>query len=102
MEGQQGVFRWKTRSRLGRRQIVGRKAQETAYRGGLAPAPQPTRPDRRLDPSRARREGPVSLCVPGLAPGDYRVVLWDTVKGVEGCRLAATSTRNGVLAAMLP
>ena len=42
------------------------------------------------------------LRVPGLAPGDYRVVLWDTVEGSEAGRLAAASTGNGVLAATLP
>jgi hypothetical protein len=62
----------------------------------------PLGPDGRLDPARARGRQPVTLRVPGLAPGDYRVVLWDTVEGRERGRRAAASTGNGVLAATLP
>jgi mannan endo-1,4-beta-mannosidase len=62
----------------------------------------PLGPDGRLDRARARSGRPLLLRVPGLAPGDYRVVLWDTVEGLEAGRLAAASTGNGVLAATLP
>jgi len=46
--------------------------------------------------------GPVSLRLPGLAPGPYRLVLWDTVAGVASETLVARATGNGVLAATLP
>lgn len=59
----------------------------------------PFEPDGRLHP---RRGGPISLRVPGLRPGGYRVVLWDTLQGRERGQLAAASTGNGVLAATLP
>lgn len=59
----------------------------------------PFEPDGRLHPTRG---GPVSLRVPGLTPGDYRVVLWDTLQGRERGQIAAASTGNGVLATTLP
>jgi mannan endo-1,4-beta-mannosidase len=60
----------------------------------------PFEPDGRLAPTQG--SGPVSLHVPGLAPGAYRVVLWDTVEGRERGRVAAAATRNRGLAATLP
>jgi hypothetical protein len=62
----------------------------------------PFGPDGRLDRIHGWSEQPVSLRVPGLSPGKYSVVLWDTVGGVEGGRLAAASMGNGVLVTTLP
>ncbi len=39
---------------------------------------RPLRADGRVDPGRS---GPVSVSIPGLAPGAYRATLWDTVAG---------------------
>jgi hypothetical protein len=60
----------------------------------------PFQADGRLDGSAAAR--PVSLRVPGLAPGPYRLMLWDTREGCERGRLAAASVGNGILAVTLP
>lgn len=59
----------------------------------------PLLPDGRLDP---RRTGPVSLRVPGLAPGRYRVTPFDTREGRAGAPAHAEATGNGVLATALP
>jgi mannan endo-1,4-beta-mannosidase len=55
--------------------------------------------DGRLDPAFG---GPVALRLPGLAPGAYTAIAWDTVAGREAGRFAARATGNGVLGLSLP
>ncbi|TCZ61312.1 glycoside hydrolase 5 family protein [Roseicella aquatilis] len=56
--------------------------------------------DGRLDPAMPPR--PATLRVPGLAPGRYRLVLWDTRAGEAAGEAEALSQGNGMLAATLP
>ena len=41
-------------------------------------------------------ESAVGLTVPGLAPGSYEAVLWDTRRGVEAGRVSATAGGEGL------
>lgn len=60
----------------------------------------PLLPDGRLDPAMPPR--PVSLRVPGLAPGRYRIALWNTREGCPAGEVEAPSLGNGMLTARLP
>ena len=55
--------------------------------------------DGRVDGSRV---APVTVAVPGLAPGRYAVTAWDTTLGRETGRLDAIATGNGVASFTVP
>jgi hypothetical protein len=55
--------------------------------------------DRTSPPCGTRR---VTVLLPGLALGHYRVSLWDTQMGVSTGSLTASSLGNGVLSTRLP
>ena len=48
------------------------------------------------------RRVPATLRLPGLAPGHYRIALWDTQKGIPVGSLTAPSLGNGMLSTRLP
>jgi hypothetical protein len=60
---------------------------------------KPLARDRRLARDHVGR---VSIQVPGLRPGPYQAVLWDTTEGVERGRLSATADPNGTLTLAIP
>jgi hypothetical protein len=60
----------------------------------------PLLPDGRLDARLPPR--PATLRLPGLAPGHYRLALWDTRTGIPVGSLTAPSLGNGLLSTRLP
>jgi hypothetical protein len=60
----------------------------------------PLLPDGRLDAGIPPR--PATLRLPGLAPGHYRIALWNTQKGIPVGSLTAPSLGNGMLSTRLP